>query len=112
MAQLVKNPPVTRETWVRSLGPEEPLEEGMAAHTSILAWEIPWREEPGGLQSTGRIPGHAFTYSFSRYLLAAYSVQNSVYGTPPCPQRHGELGRQDETSTPSLKKPPRMRLKQ
>ena len=53
MAQLVKNPPVTRETWVRSLGPEEPLEEGMAAHTSILAWEIPWREEPGGLQSTG-----------------------------------------------------------
>ena len=42
-----------QETWVRSLGWEDPLEEGMATHSSILAWRIPWMEEPGGLQSTG-----------------------------------------------------------
>ena len=39
----------TEETWVRSLGQEDPLEEGMATHSSILAWKIPWTEEPGGL---------------------------------------------------------------
>ena len=39
--------------WVRSLGQEDPLEKGMATHSSILAWEIPWIEEPGGLQSIG-----------------------------------------------------------
>ena len=41
------------ETWVRSLGQEDPLEEGMATHSSILGWRIPWTEEPGGLQSMG-----------------------------------------------------------
>ena len=41
------------ETWVQSLGGEDPLEKGMATHSSILAWRIPWTEEPGGLQSTG-----------------------------------------------------------
>ena len=41
----------TQETWVRSLSQEDPLEEGMATHSSILAWRIPWTEEPGGLQS-------------------------------------------------------------
>ena len=51
MAQLVKNPPAMQETWVQSLSWEDPLEEGMATHPSILAWKIPWREEPGGLQS-------------------------------------------------------------
>ena len=50
---MVKNPPAMRETWVRSLGREDPLEEGMATHSSILAWRIPRKEEPGGLQSTG-----------------------------------------------------------
>jgi len=50
-AQLVKNLPAMQETWVRSLGWEDPLEEGMATHSSILAWRIPWTEEPGGLQS-------------------------------------------------------------
>ena len=52
----VKNPAAMQkpqETWVRSLGREDPLEEEMATHSSILAWEIPWTEEPGGLQSTG-----------------------------------------------------------
>ena len=53
VAQMVKNPPSMRETWVRSLGWEDPPEEGMATHSSILAWRIPWTEEPGGLQSTG-----------------------------------------------------------
>ena len=43
----------THETWVGSLGLEDPLEKGMATHSGILAWEIPWTEEPGGLQSTG-----------------------------------------------------------
>ena len=49
---MVKNLPAVRETWVRSLGWEDALEEGMATHSSILAWRIPWTEEPGGLQST------------------------------------------------------------
>ena len=53
MAQLVKSPPAMRETWVPSLGREDPLEEEMAAHSSTLAWKIPWTEEPGGLQSMG-----------------------------------------------------------
>ena len=43
----------TKEMWVQSLGQEDPLEEGMATHASILAWRIPWMEEPGGLQSIG-----------------------------------------------------------
>ena len=51
VAQLVKKPPVMRETWVQSLGDEETLEEGMATHSSILAWRIPRTEEPGGLWS-------------------------------------------------------------
>ena len=50
---MVKNPPAMWETWVRSLGREDPLEEGMATHSSILAWRIPQTEEPGGLQSMG-----------------------------------------------------------
>ena len=50
---MVKNPPVNQETQVQSLGREDPLEEGMASHSSILAWRIPWTEEPGGPQSTG-----------------------------------------------------------
>ena len=47
----VKNLPAMQETWVRSLGQEDPLEEGMATHPSILSWRIPWTEEPGGPQS-------------------------------------------------------------
>ena len=53
MAQRLKRLPAMRETWVRSLGQEDPLEEEMATHSSILAWRIPWTEEPGGLQFTG-----------------------------------------------------------
>ena len=53
MAQTVKNPPAMWETWVQSLGREDPLEEATATHSSILACKIPWLEEPGGLQSMG-----------------------------------------------------------
>ena len=52
----VKNPPAVQEPqekWVQSLGCQDPLEEGMATHSNILVWEIPWTEEPGGLQSMG-----------------------------------------------------------
>ena len=50
---MVKHPPAMQKTWVQSLGWEDPLEKGMATHSSILAWEIPWTEESGGLQSMG-----------------------------------------------------------
>ena len=53
VAQTVRNVPAMQETQVRSLGREDPLEEGMATHPSILAWEIPWTEEPGRLQFMG-----------------------------------------------------------
>ena len=53
MAQTVENLPAMQETQIQSLGWEDPLEKGMAAHSRILAWEIPWTEEPGGLQSVG-----------------------------------------------------------
>ena len=53
VAQTVKRLPTMGETWVRSPGLEDPLEEEMATHSNILAWRIPWTEEPGGLQSMG-----------------------------------------------------------
>ena len=53
VAQMVKNPPAMQETQVQSLGQEDPPEKGMATQSSILAWRIPWTEEPGGLQSMG-----------------------------------------------------------
>ena len=48
---MLKNLPAKKETWIRFLGQEDPLEKGMAIHSSILAWRIPWTEEPGGLYS-------------------------------------------------------------
>ena len=53
MDQTVKNLPAMQEIWARFLGQEDPLEKGMAAHSSVLAWEIPWIEEPGRLESMG-----------------------------------------------------------
>ena len=53
VVRMVKNLPAVQETWVWSLGWEDVLEKGMATHSSILAWRIPWTEEPNGLQSTG-----------------------------------------------------------
>ena len=58
---MVKNLPAvqeTLETWFQSLGQEDPLEKEMATHSSVLAWRIPWTEEPGGLQSMGVTVGH------------------------------------------------------
>ena len=54
VAQMVKNPPTVQESQVQFLGQEDPLEDGVASHSSILAWKIPWTEEPGGLQPGGR----------------------------------------------------------
>ena len=70
MAQIVKRLPTVRETRVRSLGREDPLEKEMATHSSIPAWKIPWMEEPGRLQSMGskRI-GHDRVTSLSLSLL-------------------------------------------
>ena len=53
LAQVVENPPAVQGTQVLSLGGEGPLKKGMAAHCTVLAWRIPWAEEPGGLQSMG-----------------------------------------------------------
>ena len=53
VAQMVKNLPAMQETWVRSLGQEDPLEKGMVTHSNILTWRSPWTKEPGGLYSTG-----------------------------------------------------------
>ena len=53
VARMVKNLPAVQETWVPSLGWEDPLEKGMATYSGILAWRITWTEEPGGLQSMG-----------------------------------------------------------
>ena len=64
MAQLVKNPPAMQEALVRSLGLEDPLEKEMATGSSILAWRIPWTEEPAGLQSMGSLTTNTFTFSF------------------------------------------------
>ena len=62
MAQTVKNLPAMQETRVQSLGQEDPLEKEMTTHSSLLAWEIPWTEEPGGLQTMGsQRVGHDLT---------------------------------------------------
>ena len=59
MAQTIKNLPAMQKTQVQSLGQEDPLEKGMETHSSILAWRIPWTEDPGGLQYMGsRGVGH------------------------------------------------------
>ena len=69
MVQTVKNLPAVQETQVQSLGQESPLEKGMATHSSILAWRIPWTEEPGGLQSMGsqRVRHDQATNIFTHY---------------------------------------------
>ena len=66
VAQRLKRLPATQETWVWSLGWKDPLEKEMATHSSILAWRIPWMEEPGGLKSTGsQRVGHDWATSLS-----------------------------------------------
>ena len=70
-AQMVKSLPAMLETWVWSLGQEDPLEKGMATHSSIPAWRTRWTEEPGGLQSMGsqsgtRLSGFTFIFNYAR----------------------------------------------
>ena len=65
VAQRLKHLPAMQETWVRSLGREDPLEKEMATHSSILAWRIPWTEEPGGVKkSWTRLSDFTFAFTF------------------------------------------------
>ena len=76
-AHTVKRLPAMQETWVRSLGQEDPLEEEMATHSSVLAWRIPWTEEPGRLQSMGLLRvGHDWTTSLSFYTTKYWNILN------------------------------------
>ena len=83
VAQMVKNLLAMQETWVQFLGQEGPLEEKMATHSSILAWRIPWTEEPGGLQSMGwqRVESNWATNSFSIHMSVVLSP--FVPSSPP-----------------------------
>ena len=75
VAQRVKRLPAMQETQVRSLGWEDPLEKEMATHSSTLAWRIPWREEPGRLQSTGVAKSQTWLSDFTfTFMLSIYSV--------------------------------------
>ena len=86
MAQMVKNLPAMQETWVQSLGWEDPLEKGMATHSSILAWRIPWTEEPDALQSVGsQRVGHEWATYTNIMNISCYSFCSSMldrYGLP------------------------------
>ena len=77
VAQRLKHLPAMKKTWVRSLGQEDPLEKEMATHSSILAWRIPWMEEPVGLQSMGskrvRHDWTTNTFTFTRELIKRFS---------------------------------------
>ena len=77
VTQRVKNPPAVQETWVQSLDWEDPLEKGMGTHSSILAWRIPWTEEPSRLQFMGlQRVGHDWTTNFSPVGLTTFSVED------------------------------------
>ena len=78
-AQMVENPTAVQETLVQSLGQEDLLEKGMAAHSNSLTWEIPWTEEPGELQSTGsqRVRHDWMTHTFTFHLAERDGSQNS-----------------------------------
>ena len=74
---MVKNPTAMQETQVRSLGQDDPLEEGMAAHSSSLAWKIPWTEEAGGLQSMG---SQRVRHDLSTAQAAKYDQREATHG--------------------------------
>ena len=73
VAQMVKNPPAMQETWVQSSGREDPLEKGMATHSCILAWRIPWTEEPGGLHTVHGV-AKSWTWLSDFNSLTQYSI--------------------------------------
>ena len=77
MAQMVKNLPAMQETWVRSLDQEDPLEKGMAICSSILAWRIPWTEEPAGYSPWNRKElTNTFTFN---YILKSYNYKCKIH---------------------------------
>ena len=76
MAQMVKNLPAMQETQVLSLGQEDPLEKEMATHSSILAWKIPWTEEPCRLLSTGSQVRHDLVTKPNHILCTSFSKQS------------------------------------
>ena len=78
VAQMVRNPPAVQETWVRSLGQEDPLEKGMVTHSSILAWRIPWTEEPGELYS----PLGCIELDTTEWLSHLVSKMTEIFGEP------------------------------
>ena len=90
MAFLAAQPAI-QETWVRSLGQEDPLGKGMATHSSILAWRIPWTQKPGGLQSMGSEKSWTplRDYSSVQFSHSAMSdslrLHESQHDRPPCP---------------------------
>ena len=84
VAQRLKHLPAMRDTWVRSLGQEDPLENEMTTHSSILAWRIPWVEESGGLQSMGsqsrtRLSDFTFTFSLRLSLVGRFMISDSCH---------------------------------
>ena len=85
MPQTVKSLPAARETWVWSLGQDDPLDKGMATHFSMLAWRIPWTEEPGGLQSTGSQESDSAERLHVRFLffMVMHSHLERVEGAAP-----------------------------
>ena len=84
MAQMVKNLPAVQETWVRSLGWEDPPEKEMATDFSILARRIPWTEEPGGRQSMGlQRVRHAATAAAAKLLQLCPTLCHPIDGSPP-----------------------------
>ena len=81
MVQMVKHLPTMLETWVRSLGQEDPLEKEMATHSSTLDWRIPWREEPGRLQSMGsQRVGHDWATSLHLFSISSHHCSLSLSG--------------------------------
>ena len=92
VAQTVKNLPAMQDTWIRPLSWEDPLEKGMATHSSILAWIIPWAEEPGRLQFMGsRRVGHdsaTNTFAFTLYFHSFSKYIKSICGMPGLPRWH------------------------
>jgi len=84
---MVKNLPAVQETWLRSLGWKDPLEEGMATHSSILTWRIPWTEESGGIhgitQSRTRLSDF-FTFKIIMMVITIIIVTLKAKGLPSC----------------------------
>ena len=102
VAQLVKNPPAMQETWVWSLGWEDPLEKGKATHSSILPWRIPWTVQSMGLQRV-RQDWATFTFTFSLLLVRHASQVALVVKKNPATNA-GDVG--DESSIPGLGREP------